>query len=214
MLSSLREIILNVQNVNIYPFSNRRYETLSEVDDGDFWTVEIQNYGSTLGFQVRKKSSPIRNVLIAGVTIIVLAVILAFVLHGLTRTGKSHLNGLNSALSLANDVTAEDQSRFIQMAQEEQNNNISEDGFSPRHEMIYPMGNDEFLAVNTESNLLVGDDKILDLQLQKNEETVMPTLLTYMQTQVKEEPNNSMMEQIKVLQNRLKELAKQKLILE
>lgn len=36
MFSSLKEIILNVQNVNIYPFSNRGYENVSDVDEGDF----------------------------------------------------------------------------------------------------------------------------------------------------------------------------------
>lgn len=141
--------------------------------------------------------------LIAGVTIIILAIILALILHGLTRTGKSHLNGLHSALSLANDVTAEDQ---IQMAREEQNNTISKDGLLAWKEMISSINDDEFPDLNTEANLLVGEDKVLDLKLPKNAETVVTKLLRYMQSQVKEEPNNSVREQIMVLQNRLKKL--------
>lgn len=164
MVSSLREIILNVQNVNIYPFRKGGYEPVSEDDDDDFWTLEIQNYGSTLGFQIKKRTSPIRNVLIVGVTIIILAVIFAFVLHGLTKTDKSHLNGLNSALSLANDAAAEEQSRFIQIAREEQDNTINEDGFSARIETINPLSNYGFPDINTEPNLLEGDDEVLDLQ--------------------------------------------------
>jgi len=184
MLSSFKETILNVQNVNINLFSNGGYEAVSEVDEEDFWLLEIENYGSTLGFQIRKRTSPFRNALIIGVTFIILVVIFAFVLHGLTKAGKSHLNVVNSALSLANDVSAEEGSRFIQM------------------------GDDRFPDIDTEP--VVGDDMVLDLQLQwlKNEEIVVTKLLEYMQSQQQEEPNNS--EQIKVLQSRLEEQVLQK----
>jgi len=193
MLHSLKENMFNpLRNVTMNLFGNGGYEIVSGVDDEEFGKLDTDNYGITSGFQPRKKSTSIRNILVLIFTFLIAVFIVVFLINGLSKTENSHLDALNSESLSNNDVTAEELSSLIQKTREE-----------VAHQ-------DVASEIKTELDTVIVDDKKAELKQLQIEQKRVERELEELINQEKEEANNSKMAQIKDLQSGLEEELKQK----